>query len=83
MNARLRVRGRRGWPVAALEGHSIGRLRPQRDGFRALAHQQDGVVRVLGLFDSKSRALLAVEAVDSGRTALPAEHSRAERIRRP
>lgn len=69
--------------VAALEGYSIGRVWPQRDGFRALAHQQDGVVRLLGLFDSRSRALLAVEAADSGRTAFPAEHSRVERIRRP
>lgn len=83
MRTRLQARGRWGWPVAALEGHSIGRVRPQRDGFRALAHQQDGVVRLLGLFDSRSRALLAVEMANNGCTAFPAEHSRVERIRRP
>ncbi len=64
MTTRLRARGRWGWPIGDVGKRPVGRVRPQRDGFRALAHQEDGVVRLLGLFDSRSRAATAVETAD-------------------
>ncbi len=74
MTTRLRARGRWGWPIGDVGKRPVGRVRPQRDGFRALAHQEDGVVRLLGLFDSRSRAAAAVETADrSLRAEVPAD----------
>ncbi len=74
MTTRLCARGR--WGMADRRGgkRPVGRVRPQRDGFRALAHQEDGVVRLLGLFDSRAAQPLPWETADrSLRAEVPAD----------